>query len=82
MGSLSEFLDLGTVTLAEKSITTEDVVIEGRSPENSVGLEKQSFNMDQNISQSGGSLLQAMQNLPGVTIDQGGKVAMRGSDMA
>ncbi len=80
VGSLSEFLDLGTVTLAEKSITTEDVVIEGRSPENSVGLEKQSFDMDQNISQSGGSLLQAMQNLPGVTIDQGGKVAMRGSD--
>jgi hypothetical protein len=80
VGSLSEFLDLGTVTLAEKSITTEDVVIEGRAPENSVGLEKQSFNMDQNMSQSGGSLLQAMQNLPGVTIDQGGKVAMRGSD--
>jgi outer membrane receptor protein involved in Fe transport len=80
VGSLSEFLDIGTVSLAAQAITTEAVVIEGRAPENSVGLEKQSFNLDQNMSQAGGSLLQAMQNLPGVTIDQGGKVQMRGSD--
>ncbi len=80
VGSLSEYLDIGSVILGDKAITTEAVVIEGRAPENTVNLEKQSFNMDQNISQAGGSLLQAMQNLPGVTIDQGGKVAMRGSD--
>jgi outer membrane receptor protein involved in Fe transport len=80
VGSLSEYLDIGTVEMTEKVIETEGVVIEGRTPENSVGLEKQSFNMDQNMSQGGGSLLQAMQNLPGVTIDQGGKVQVRGSD--
>ncbi len=80
VGNLSEFLDIGKISLMDRSITTEDVVIEGRAPENSVGLDKESFSIAQNTSQAGGSLLQAMQNLPGVSIDQGGKVQMRGSD--
>lgn len=80
VGSLSQYLDIGTVNLAPNSIITDDVIIEGAAADNSVGLEKQSFSIDQNMSQAGGSLLQAMQNLPGVTIDNGGKVALRGSD--
>jgi len=35
--------------------------------------------MEANISQSGGSILQVMQNLPGVTVQEG-KVMLRGSD--
>jgi hypothetical protein len=37
------------------------------------------FSLANNISQSGGSVLQAMQNLPGVTV-QDGKVQLRGND--
>ena len=36
--------------------------------------------MAANISQSGGSVLQALKNLPGVTTSQDGKVELRGSD--
>ena len=35
--------------------------------------------MEDNISQTGGSVLQTMQNLPGVTV-QDGKVQLRGND--
>jgi hypothetical protein len=39
VGSLSEFLDLGSIQLSEKTILTEDVVIVGEQAENAVGLE-------------------------------------------
>ena len=35
--------------------------------------------MEDNINQTGGSVLQTMQNLPGVTV-QDGKVQLRGND--
>ncbi|WP_273569102.1 TonB-dependent receptor plug domain-containing protein [Maribacter halichondriae] len=43
-------------------------------------LNKKSFALDNNIAQSGGSVLDAMKTLPGVTFDQDGKVVLRGSD--
>ncbi|MFN8395418.1 MAG: TonB-dependent receptor [Bacteroidia bacterium] len=79
VGSLSENLDLGTISLVAKDVTTGDVVIEGRHEVMKMSLEKQSYSIDQNLSQGGGSLLQAMQNLPGVTVSDG-KVSLRGSD--
>ncbi|WP_449438983.1 TonB-dependent receptor plug domain-containing protein [Pedobacter steynii] len=42
-------------------------------------LDKKTYSLADNISQSGGSVLQSMQNLPGVTV-QDGKVQLRGND--
>jgi outer membrane receptor protein involved in Fe transport len=42
-------------------------------------MDKKVFSLANNISQAGGSVLQAMQNLPGVTV-QDGKVQLRGND--
>jgi outer membrane receptor protein involved in Fe transport len=42
-------------------------------------MDKKTFSIADNLSQSGGSVLQAMQNLPGVAV-QDGKVLLRGSD--
>jgi outer membrane receptor for ferrienterochelin and colicin len=42
-------------------------------------MDKKTFSVEDNISQSGGSVLQTMQNLPGVTV-QDGKVQLRGND--
>lgn len=46
----------------------------------SYGMDKKSFDLDDNIGQSGGSVLDAMKTMPGVTVDQEGKVILRGSD--
>jgi outer membrane receptor protein involved in Fe transport len=43
-------------------------------------MDKKTFNVGDNTAQAGGSVLQSMKNLPGVTVDQNGKVQIRGSE--
>jgi outer membrane receptor protein involved in Fe transport len=79
VGSLSEFLDVSTIYLEEDIKTLGEVVISARQDEVGGKMDKKSFKVEDNISQSGGSVLQTMQNLPGVTV-QDGKVQLRGND--
>ncbi len=79
VGSLTLFLDLATIELEENSELLKEVVVVGITEGVSNKMDKKTFDMANNISQSGGSVLQAIQNLPGVTI-QDGKVNLRGSD--
>ena len=79
VGSLSPFLDLGTIELSEDAHSLDEVVVTGSLNGVNSRMEKQVFIMDNNISQSGGSALQAMQNLPGVTVQES-KIQLRGSD--
>jgi len=80
IGTLSPFLDLGIFELAEDAQTLQTVNIQGTSNEGlSNKLDKKTYDLAKNTSQLGGSVLQAMQNLPGITI-QDGKVQLRGND--
>ncbi len=79
VGSLSEFLDRGTIELEEDATTLQEVVVVSKTNTVSDKMDKKTFSMAENISQSGGSVLQSMQNLPGVTV-QDGKVQIRGND--
>lgn len=79
VGSLTDFLDISSIEMEEDSKVLDDVVIEGKQDAVSETLDKKTFTVSDNISQSGGSVLQAMQNLPGVTI-QDGKILIRGND--
>ncbi len=79
VGNLTSFLDLATIELEENSELLKEVVVVGITEGVSSKMDKKTFDMANNISQSGGSVLQAIQNLPGVTI-QDGKVNLRGSD--
>lgn len=79
VGSLSEFLDQGTIELEEDATTLQEVVIVSKQNTVSEKMDKKTFSMADNINQSGGSVLQSMQNLPGVTV-QDGKVQIRGND--
>ncbi|TDE49097.1 outer membrane beta-barrel protein [Flavobacterium sp. GT3P67] len=79
VGSLSEFLDQGTIELEEDTTILQEVVVVSKSNTVSEKMDKKTFSMADNISQSGGSILQSMQNLPGVTV-QDGKVQIRGND--
>nr|WP_315176102.1 outer membrane beta-barrel protein [uncultured Flavobacterium sp.] len=79
VGSLSEFLDQGTIELEEDATTLQEVVVVSKSSTVSEKMDKKTFSIADNISQSGGSVLQSMQNLPGATV-QDGKVQIRGND--
>lgn len=80
VGKLSQYLDLGNISLAESATKLTEVVIVGKRDAVAETLDKKTFNVADNINQSGGSLLQVMQNLPGVTLSEEGTVRLRGND--
>ena len=78
VSELNESYDLGDVRLLrevnleqEITVTAEDI--------RGVGIQTEVFRIDEGPTQSTGSLLDAMRNLPGVTVDQEGRVSLRGS---
>lgn len=79
MGTLSEFLNVATIELEEDTKTLNEVVITGKADDVSSKMDKKTYSVSDNVSQSGGSVLQTMQNLPGVTV-QDNKVQLRGND--
>ncbi len=79
VGTLSEFLNLGEFTLTTSTQELNEVVISSKQNEIGSKMDKKTFSLSDNIAQSGGSVLQALQNLPGVTA-QDGKVLLRGND--
>ena len=79
VGSLTEFQDIATIELDEENKTLNDVQVVGKVDNISAAMDKKSYALEDNISQSGGSVLQAMQNLPGVNVQEG-KVQLRGNE--
>lgn len=79
VGNLSEFIDLGIIELQTDTRMLNEVVVRGQADEIQEKLDRKTFSVGNNISQNGGSILQVMQNLPGITVQEG-KVMLRGSD--
>ncbi|WP_353145774.1 TonB-dependent receptor [Chryseobacterium sp.] len=83
VGSLSEFLEVPAIELVpqqENETKIEEVLVTAsRKNEIANQLDKKTYSVADNLSQSGGSVLQSMQNLPGITV-QDGKVQLRGND--
>jgi len=79
VGSLSAFLDLPAIELEQQTKLLGDVTVTATKADISNKLDKKTYSVADNISQTGGSVLQSMQNLPGVTV-QDGKVQLRGND--
>ena len=80
VGELSAFLDLGALLMTKETRTLGEVVVTANAEALSSAMDKKTFTVADNISASGGSVLQAMSTLPGVTVGQDGKVEVRGSD--
>lgn len=80
IGTLTDYLDVGDILLsADAQQLQEVVVVTAQQDAVSSKMDKKTFTLADNIAQMGGSVLQAMQNLPGVTT-QDGKVQLRGND--
>ena len=79
-GGLNTIFDLGKIELAPSAEALQEVEVVGEQATTNSDLNKKSFALSNNIAQSGGSVLDAMKTLPGVTFDQEGKVVLRGSD--
>lgn len=72
-------VDLGTITLAEDTETLEEVVVQGEKSQTVFKLDKRVFNVGQDLSSTGASALEVLNNVPSVTVNIEGEVRLRGS---
>ncbi|MFL0161991.1 TonB-dependent receptor domain-containing protein [Aquirufa salirivi] len=78
IGSLTEYLDVSTILLVPDQQQLEEVIVSAKRDEIENKLDKKSYSVETINSQTGGSVLQVMQSLPGITV-QDGKLNLRGS---
>ncbi|NHN24977.1 TonB-dependent receptor [Flavobacterium jejuense] len=79
VGEVSDYLDVGKIILQEDITSLKGVEVTYKADDINDKMDKKSFTVSDNISQSGGSVLQMMQNLPGVSVQEG-KISLRGND--
>jgi hypothetical protein len=81
VSTLNNSYDLGDIRLPRLEGRQEEVTVTASAEAvQTAGFDTQVFELDQGPIQSTGTLLDAMKSLPGVTVDQEGKVSLRGSD--
>ncbi len=79
-GSLNKTLDFGNILLSPQATQLTEVEISAQRRTVASSLDKKSYQTADLLSGAGGSALDAMKSLPGVTVDQEGKLMLRGSD--
>ncbi len=79
IGSNSAYLDLGVLYLKEDNEQLEEVVVSARKEALSAKMDKKTYLPEDNLSQSGGSVLQTLSQLPGISTQEG-EIQLRGSN--
>ncbi len=72
-------LDLGTISLSEDAKQLEEVVVQGEVSRTEFKLDKRVFNVGKDLSSTGASALDVLNNVPSVNVNIEGKVSLRGS---
>ena len=80
VGELSRFLDVGVLKMEPAAPVLDKVTVTATRDEVANAMDRKSYTLADNIAQSGGSVVQAVASLPGVTVTQDGKIQLRGSD--
>jgi ferric enterobactin receptor len=80
ISSQNGLLDLGIILLSKKTNKINEVVIEGKKQNIELQAGKIIFNVEQNITSSGGVAEDILKNVPGVNVDVDGGLSMRGKD--
>ncbi|MGI4869556.1 MAG: TonB-dependent receptor domain-containing protein [Janthinobacterium lividum] len=72
-------LALGTLRLRPANTQLTDVVVTAERPVVSGGLDKRVVDVTKDLTVTGGTAIDVLQNVPSVTVDQTGAVSIRGS---
>ena len=80
VGELSRYLDTGALKMEPSAPALDKVTVTATRDEVASAMDRKSYVLADNIAQSGGSVVQAVASLPGVTVTQDGKIQLRGSD--
>jgi len=72
--------DAGSIRLNASMAKLKEVEVTAEKLDLINSLDKKVYNLDKNIVNTGGTITDAMQNIPSVTVDIDGNVALRGSE--
>lgn len=77
--SSGETIDLGTIELQNEEAMMDEVIVEGERSYMRMNFDSRSFSVGQDITSLGGSALDVLDNVPSITVDYEGNVALRGN---
>jgi hypothetical protein len=80
IGERNDHYDLGDLRLARAEGAVDEVVITAQRQALEANLDRRVFDLGEDVARAGGSVLDAMRGLPGVTVGQEGQIELRGSD--
>lgn len=72
-------VELGTIELGESNISLDEVVIAGEKSTTEFKLDKRVFNVGTDLSSTGASALDVLNNVPSVNVSIEGAISLRGS---
>ena len=72
-------VDLGTIVLTEIGETLSEVVVRAEKSSTEFKLDKRVFNVGEDLSSTGASALEVLNNVPSVNVDIEGQISLRGS---
>lgn len=72
-------VDLGNISLKADAKLLQEVEITGRSSQVVMQVDRRVFNVERDLSTRGGTGVDVMRNIPGLSVDVEGNVEMRGS---
>lgn len=71
--------DLGIIQLSENSQTLDEVVVRAEKSQTEFKLDKRVFNVGKDLSSTGASALEVLDNVPSVNVNIEGEISLRGS---
>ena len=73
-------LDLGTILLGLGSENLDEVVVRAETTQVDVRLDKKIYNIGKDLTTAGGTVSDALNNVPSVTVDIDGGISLRGNE--
>ena len=72
-------MDVGNIKLASQADLLGSVTVVAQRPTLQMGIDRKVFNVDKNITSTGGTAVDVMKNIPSVSVDVEGNVTLRNS---
>lgn len=72
-------LNLGTIVLGMSAASLDEVVVRAETTEVDVRLDKKIYNIGKDLTTAGGTVADALNNVPSVTVDMDGAISLRGN---
>ncbi len=73
-------IDLGQIFLSQNSQTLDEVIISAETTEVQIRMDKKIYIIGKDLTNSGATVSDALNNVPSVTVDIDGSIALRGND--